>query len=242
MIKETDKVEFKTFFESNMRLLYEISVEQLFPIKFDHYLKIFNPFLIDPDLSQFRDKVQQFDSEKIVESFFSWESMHDKPYEEYLRLPVRHTIELMKLEYSLSIEYGVDFKSDNISDHFGRNQPKWLLYPDSGTVETELLKEIVDTLKPISKGECFFHYDIIAIDTFKNTVFKGELEDLPTTLEIGFKGTPTDIWDETKIWFIHTCYDADYLFLGADKEIIEKFLMNPKIESLLFPKDRLIIE
>jgi hypothetical protein len=241
MIKETDNNEFKTFFESNMRLLYEISVDQLFPIKFNHYLKIFNPFLIDPDLSKIRDEFQQFDTEKMIESFFSWESMYERPYEEYLRLPVKHTIELMKVEYSLPIEYGIDFKADNISNHFGRSQPKWLLYPESGTVEAELLKEIVETIKPISRGDCFFHFDLIAIDTYKNTIFKGELEDL-NTLEIGFKGTPTDIWDETKRWFIHICYDTDYLFLGADKDIIERFLMNPKIESLVFPKERLIIK
>ncbi len=242
MISETDNNEFRAFFEGNMRLLYEISVDQLFPIKFNHYLKIFNPFLIDPDLSQLRDKVQQFDTEEIVESFFSWVSMHEKPYEEYLRLPVRHIIELMKIEYGFLLEYGVDFKSNNISSQFGRSQPKWLLYPDSGTVEEELLKEILKTLKPIGKGKCFFHYDLIAIDTYKNTFFEGELNDIPTTLEMGFKGTPTDIWDESKKWFIHTCYDADYLFLGADKEIIEKVLLNPRIESLVFPKDRLIIE
>ena len=203
------------------------TIDHIFPSEFQKYCKLFNPFFLSPTVNERKRQYWDFEGEKVFSFLNEEDTEHTKALKSYLPRPVSLLAELY------NVSFDKNFRTDLVSNTWKTNQPKWLLCPEEGTLDEEIIYELTHVLSSYSdKAECYFHYVPYAIETYEDTVFKGEIHELPDTLNLGLAGSPNHVWPVTKEWFLYTSFDADYTLIGGHSVLIDQILSSPTLEAL----------
>ena len=213
---------------SSLHVLWGKPIEDLFPIPFERYCKIFHPFRLSPGGS-----IPNEDTTTLLngQNYQNWQALQDYEYR-----PVKLLAQIYNEPFD---KY---FNTTKVARHWGNNQPDWFLCPDSGTFDENSCMRIIQILTPFTEDSiCYFHYDSYAIDTFEETIYKGKLSELKDTLHLGLKGSPSNIWPEKNNWFISTPFDGDFSIIAGDKTVIDILLTDNEIDAHEFVKDEILI-
>jgi hypothetical protein len=201
--------------------------------RFTHFCKIMNPFFRDLNI---KDKNLVWskcdpDEELILKNV---EKMTCKQVMDELNLPYTKEISSWSLHHALG----------------SLNLPRYLIFPDEGTMEQNTFEETINTLHPFTNETgCYFYYEELkTIYTFpqdsefhcKDLLFRGILSDVISLYRKGegFElGSPTYWWPEDKQWCIFTDYDFDFSIVGGSKEIIDALVSNDRLECIQVERD-----
>lgn len=218
--------------------LWDRPIEDLFPISFDKYCKIFHQFRLSSDFKSMTEETWNHNSDWVIRFFDGEEDYeHNHALETYELKPVQLLAKLYNETFDKF------FNTDKVSRHWKKNQPKWFLCPDSGTLDEKSCARLINVLMPFTKESfCYFHYVPYAIDTYEETIFEGKLTELKDTLLLGLSGTPSNIWSEKKNWFISTPYDTDFSIVAGAEEIINSILADKEIDAYEFARDEILIQ
>jgi hypothetical protein len=203
------------------------TIEYIFPTKFQKYCKLFHPFALSPDLDNMKGEEWNMGGKRAIEYLEGRDFEHSNAIDTYIPKPQSLLAKLFDQKFNKR------FSRDLVSSKWGNSQPKWLLCPDEGTLDSSILPELTKLLSKYSESQnCFFHYVVYAIDTYEETIFKGLVNELPKTVDIGLAGTPNTVRPDSKEWYLYTNYDADYSLIGGTNELINEILSSEIIEAL----------
>ncbi len=208
------------------------TIEYVFPAKFEKYCKLFHPFALSPDFEKMKGEEWKMDGKRAIEYLEGRDFEHSNAIDTYVPKPQS----LLAMLYSQ--KFDKRFTVDTLTGNWGNSQPKWLLCPDEGTLDNSILPELTKLLSKYSDSpNCFFHYVVYAIDTYEETIFKGLIDELPKTVDIGLAGTPNTVWTDSKEWYLYTNYDADYTLIGGTEKLIDEIISSEIVEALEWNKN-----
>ncbi|WP_053075056.1 hypothetical protein [Ornithinibacillus californiensis] len=228
-----DFTEFKWIRRETRNIDGNSRVSDFIPQRFTHFCKIMNPFLRDwniKDKNLVWSKCEP-DEELIMNNV---EKMTCKQVMDELNLPYTKEISGWSLHHALG----------------SLNLPRYLIFPDEGTMERNIFEETINTLTPFTNETgCYFYFEWLkTVYTLsqdsdlhaRELMYHGKLNDVTTLYHRGegFElGSPTYWWPEDKQWCIFTDYDFDFSIVGGSKEIIDAFLSNDKLECIQVARD-----
>ncbi|MFO1443645.1 hypothetical protein KDN24_10555 [Bacillus sp. Bva_UNVM-123] len=139
----------------------------------------------------------------------------------------------------LAKKYNIEYTNSISSRDFFRSlggYPRYMVFPDEGSMELNEVGKIVSVLQPFTQGEkCYFYYDLLKtvnIDPVANGyLYFGDLKDL-IDLSKQPHGSATYWWNQSKTWCLYTDYDLDYSIVGGKKEVIESLLSDDSLECI----------
>ncbi|WP_404448479.1 hypothetical protein LG307_04325 [Sutcliffiella horikoshii] len=183
----------------------------LIPNRYTHYCKIINSTF-------YRDR-------GITDETLLWSQFH--PNEHEIEIDLGEGITLKELASKYDIPYDKKISSKSIERKLG-GCPRYLIYPDEGRINLDVLKEITKVLAPFTKEQpCYFFYDILKLidrnpsDGLENgQVYSGKLVDIFTIYHKGDRdglASPTYWWPEDRSWCLSTDYDLDFTIFGGSK-------------------------
>jgi hypothetical protein len=235
--KHLDKI------EENRELWNGNFVSHVVPSIYPAYCKIFHP--IYEDLS-------------IKDHSLSWNDIAKrdaKPSEDPVDKLVAQSVTVYGGDYDphntkrirwgeLAKEYGLVFHPEINGDSFTRNfpgfsWPRYLIGPEEGNLDSVICKEIVRSIATATSDftlsqKCFFHYDLIATQTFKDDkLIDGQLIDVFRTVEFDdVYTTPTRWWATNRSWFVCSDWDLTFTLVGGADGLVESLIGNLELDCL----------
>ncbi len=191
-------------------------VTHCIPKRYQYFCKIFHRMYQDKNIS----------NEQLL-----WRDCD--PNEEFV---LGNLITYKELAEKYRLNYTKEFSTNSISMLFNRSLPRYLISPEEGDMEIDMVKEIVKNLNPFSQGKrCYFYYPFLKKRHWdgEDQIFQGALEEvLVLSTKEDPLGSPTYWWPEDKSWCLCTDFDLDFTLFGGTKEMVESILNNPLLEAI----------
>ncbi|TYS67537.1 hypothetical protein FZC76_13220 [Sutcliffiella horikoshii] len=198
----------------------------LIPNGYTHYCKIMNSTF-------YRD--QSIKDEKLF-----WSQFHLLDHE--IEIDLGEGITLKELATKYNISYDKKISSKAIERKLG-GCPRYLIYPDEGRINLDVLKEMTKVMAPFTKNEtCYFFYHILKligripeVEVENGHLYAGQLSDIFTIYnkgEMDGLASPTYWWPEDRSWCMSTDYDLDFTIFGGSKQIYDALMSNDKLECI----------
>jgi len=197
----------------------------LIPNHYTHFCKIINSTF-------YRD--QGIQDETIL-----WNQIHPN---EDVKIDLGEGITLKELAKKYEIPYDKMISSKSIERKPG-GCPRYLIYPDEGRINLDVLKKITKVLEPFTKEQsCYFFYDLLKLidripndDLENGLLYTGKLDDIFTIYNKGDRdglASPTYWWPEDRSWCLSTDYDLDFTIFGGSKQLLDALMSNEKLECI----------
>lgn len=210
IIEETDKL------ENNSSHWKGNFVSHCVPKRYTHYCKILHPM--------YRDK-------RIIDERLLWRETADDE-----EIDIGDRLRYRELASKYNVKYTKEISTATFVRACYGSLPRYLISSDEGNMEIELVKHIVDELKPfMNNKKCFFYYYLLKTNDWSgdDVLFHGELEDVISLYNHdGLRGSPTYWWAEDKSWCLCTDYDLDFSLFGGSKEIVKRLVSSEHIECI----------
>ncbi|WP_404461089.1 hypothetical protein [Sutcliffiella horikoshii] len=201
-------------------------VGNLIPNRYTHYCKIMNSTF-------YRDR-------GITDETLLWSQFH--PNEHETEIDLGEGITLKELASKYDIPYDKKISSKSIERKLG-GCPRYLIYPDEGRINLDMLKEMTKVLAPFTKDKpCYFFYNILKLigripnhEIENGHLYTGELIDIFNMYnkgEIDGLASPTYWWPEDRSWCMSTDYDLDFTIFGGSKQMLDALMSNKKLECI----------
>ncbi|QKE72063.1 hypothetical protein HPK19_04290 [Arthrobacter citreus] len=190
-------------------------VSQCLPKNFSYYCKILHPV--------YRDQ-------KIKDEHLLW-SERRIGVDQKIRIGERLFYKDLVKKYN--VQSTKEISTNTFSQIYG-SLPRYIISPDEGNMEINLVEELVKILKPMTlKQKCYFHYYFLKTEDWygDDLLFSGKLEDVLNLYDLnGLHGSPTYWWAEDQSWCLCTDYDLDFSLIGGTRELIDALLSNSELE------------
>ncbi len=191
-------------------------VSHCIPKGYSHYCKILHPI--------YRD-------ERINDEHLLWSQCQ---VEEDIKIGERMLYK--DLAKKFNVNYTKEISMNTFSQIFNESLPRYIIAPDDGNMEINLVEEIVKILNPLTNEQkCYFYYYFLKTDDWfaDDLLYSGKLEDVVTLYDQnGLRGSPTYWWAEEKSWCLCTDYDLDFSLIGGNKKIIDALLSKIDLECI----------
>jgi len=147
----------------------------------------------------------------------------------------------------LAERYGVPLTPEVSAWCFSRrfpqgSWPRYLVGPEEGNVEPELLQPLLEVLRAHRPAEqVYFRWDVIATTACESDLlYVGELEELlGIASRVEAHGSPTHWWPADRSWCVCTDWDLTFSLLGGSAELIGDVAARWELESVaLTPRTR----
>jgi len=135
-------------------------VSHCIPKGYSHYCKIFHPI--------YRD-------EKIKDEHLLWSQCQDD--EDFI---IGERLLYKDLANKFNVKYTKEISTNTFSQIHG-SLPRYIISPDEGDMEINLVEELVKILKPLTNEQkCYFHYYFLKTEDWygDDLLFSGKLEDV----------------------------------------------------------------
>ncbi|RNA69977.1 hypothetical protein EBO34_08610 [Alteribacter keqinensis] len=196
-----------------------LTVENIIPPVYEGYLKIMQPIHKDKYITDETSLYKDCDPDKI--------SLHHGE-----KMTYKEAAEKYSLVYNKEISMGTflrQFEDDSL--------PRYLIFPQDGSLEKDIVKKLLDALHPHTKTTCYFYYDLLSLPG-EEMIFRGNLHDVLTLCREDNAGaSPKYWWPADRSWVIYTDYDLEYSFIGASKEVIKELSSLSDLETFEVEKD-----
>jgi hypothetical protein len=216
-----------------------VPVAALIPETFEAYAKIFHPIEahyenIDRPLAPEERKILGLPECDVLRDFV--QLMRSEPGAPALRWK------------RLAEALGVPFQR-HLSDEWFRSVlepgcwPRYVSGPDEGILEEREATALISILSAFSafsaSSSCYFRFAEMAyIGTDKPLLYSGPLEKLQRFLkETGRQFTPEYWWPGDRSWCVCSDYDLPFTVVGGPKQLINRILTNPDLESIRVTPD-----
>ncbi|MEA3319779.1 MAG: hypothetical protein U9Q88_07095 [Bacillota bacterium] len=201
------------------------TVGNLIPNGYSHYCKIMNSAF-------YRD--QSIQDETLFWSQFP--PLHE------IEMDLGEGITLKELATKYDILYDKKISSKAIAKKLG-GCPRYLIYPDEGRINLDVLMEMTKVLAPFTRNKtCYFFYHILKLigripeeEVENGHLYTGKLSDIFTIYnkgELDGLASPTYWWPEDRSWCLSTDYDLDFTIFGGNKQLFDALMSNDKLECI----------
>ncbi len=197
----------------------------LIPNRYTHYCKIMNSTF-------YRDR-------GITDETLLWNQI---PPNEEVTIDLGEGITLKELAKKYDITFDNKISTKAIERKLG-GYPRYLIFPDEGRINMDVLKEMTQVLAPFNEHKsCYFFYNILKLigripeeEVENGHLYTGKLKDIFTIYnkgEMDGLASPTYWWPEDRSWFISTDYDLDFTIFGGGKQLFNALMSNEKLECI----------
>jgi hypothetical protein len=135
-------------------------------------------------------------------------------------------------------EHGVPYhrliNPDAFTKAFGGTWPRYLLGPDEGTLDADLLKQLGHVMsKQTSSNRWYFEYFIVATaDIESDELYVGDDSDLLTANEqAGCRAGPTYWWPDDRAWVVCSDYDLAFTVVAASQAAVQELARTHDFEG-----------
>lgn len=129
-----------------------------------------------------------------------------------------------------------EINKESFNDPVRGSWPARFYLPDEGDIGPDFTKRLVSILARHTEPQrCYFFYDAITghdEDDFEDTLYCGELVDLPTWVVENDFSTPTLWWPEDQSWCVQCDEDLTFTFVGGARQLVDEILGDDLLETV----------